>query len=437
MYKKVVVFLLVAVMTLAVFACSQPAAQTGAAPEAAPEADTAQAGTEGDASKTESEAETVKFGLCMPLTGDNATAGQFYVDGAKFMVEQINKNGGIESLGGAKIELVIEDNQSDATQVSSVLERLASDQEVLAVEGCGSSALTIPALATMEKIGIPLMCNNAGPSITQSGYTYIFQTSVYAAEVGETQIAFLNWLRSEKNYNTDKVGIIYSDNDYGVSSAEGSKDLAESAGLDVVYYQSFPVTMSDASSLITGLKNSGAEAVFITADTQPTKLIVNAMQSMNYYPVIVGGGSGFLLPSFADELGDSVIGLCSTSEFSYNSKNITGDDSLNVYVDAFHDEYGYYPVEVNFASMTHVLLFKDALERCAVRDRDAIRDALMETDMNTFVPGGNEKFDEYGKAVNAINVVIQWTKDENNEMVQSCVFPEEFAGSEFLDQRAG
>ena len=57
---------------------------------------------------------TVKIALVAAMTGTNAMIGYYQRLGAEYMVNKINENGGIKSLGGAKLELVIGDLQSDA-----------------------------------------------------------------------------------------------------------------------------------------------------------------------------------------------------------------------------------------------------------------------------------------------------------------------------------
>src|SRR5215470_16448968 len=60
-------------------------------------------------------AETVNIGALYPVTGSMAQIGQGCVAAAKLAAEMVNEAGGIKSLGGAKINLIISDVQSDTT----------------------------------------------------------------------------------------------------------------------------------------------------------------------------------------------------------------------------------------------------------------------------------------------------------------------------------
>ena len=48
------------------------------------------------------------------------------------------------------------------------------------------------------------------------------------------------------------------------------------------------------TNIVVGLKQAGCEVVFPTCYTQDAKLLFNTMKSMNYSPLIIGGGGGFL-----------------------------------------------------------------------------------------------------------------------------------------------
>src|SRR3546814_2774881 len=51
--------------------------------------------------------ETIKIGLIAPMSGNYARPGQVMKMGAELGIEDINAQGGIAALGGAKLELVV------------------------------------------------------------------------------------------------------------------------------------------------------------------------------------------------------------------------------------------------------------------------------------------------------------------------------------------
>ena len=65
------------------------------------------------------------------------------------------------------------------------------------------------------------------------------------------------------------------------------------------------------------------------------------------------------------------------------------------YAATFEAEYGYAPPYQAAESSAAVIVFADAFERAGGFDKDAVRDALAATEMQTFY--GNIKFDETGQ----------------------------------------
>ena len=75
----------------------------------------------------DSDVSTVKIGIITNLTGSGAQGGSYHQAAAEVYRDYINENGGIQSLGGAQIELVVVDGQSDNTQLKTVTQRLLED----------------------------------------------------------------------------------------------------------------------------------------------------------------------------------------------------------------------------------------------------------------------------------------------------------------------
>ena len=68
-------------------------------------------------------AEPVNIGALYPVTGSLAQIGQGCVAAAKLAVEMVNDAGGIKSLGGAKLNLIVSDVQSDTTVTRTETDR--------------------------------------------------------------------------------------------------------------------------------------------------------------------------------------------------------------------------------------------------------------------------------------------------------------------------
>lgn len=377
--------------------------------------------------------DVVKIGFLNPFSGNDAESGMLDTEGARLAVKHINESGGIKSLGGAKIELIEADTTSDAKQAPSVAERLiTSNSDISAIVGTGFSSLTLSILPIIEQYEIPTVTNSSSDDIVKQGYEYIFKIAPLSSDFGRLQVEFIKDLNSEYGLDISKVGVIYVNNSYGTNTAAGVKDMAEAAGLEVVVDQSFPGGFTDASSLVTTLKNAGAEVIFPIAYTNEAKLIYDTMKSMSYNPLIIAGGGGFLWPSLGNALGDKINGTISASSWNWDSKNMMEIPELVEVCQQYEEEFGYYITEHGGPNYMAVWTIKEAIEKCGSTDPKAIKVAiaeLTEEDSNylKIMQPGTLSFDDTGWNTGIKPVLIQWQDNKPRT-----IYPLDMASSELI-----
>src|SRR5262245_8888438 len=81
-------------------------------------------GTLGFPGVLRAQAKAVKVGLIHPVTGFVAYSGQQSRIGAAMAIEDVNKSGGIKSMGGAPLEAVLGDSQSKVEVGVSEVEKM-------------------------------------------------------------------------------------------------------------------------------------------------------------------------------------------------------------------------------------------------------------------------------------------------------------------------
>lgn len=355
----------------------------------------------------------IKIAFFNPLSGSNADAGKQDLDGVKLAVEDINAAGGIKALGGAKLSLVVTDTTSDPKDAVSVVERTLSTEKVVAAIGPGFSNITLSIIPLLEKNKVPIIVNAISDDITKQGYKYVFQGTPKGSMFGQTQVEFLQYLNKEFNLGLKNVAIVYENSAYGESTSKGSMDIAKNAGLNVVLYQSYPAGFTDASSLVTAIKNAKADVLFPVSYTNDAKLIINTMKQFNISPLVIGGGAGFLWPTIGKEMGDAVNGLISVGSWNWDSKNISSVPELAAATKRFEDKYGYFMTEHAGPEYAYTWLVAEAMEKTASSDPAKIRDYLASTEFGGstyggFMQPGKVKFDDKGWNNSVHPVMIQW-----------------------------
>src|SRR5881628_55491 len=140
-------------------------------------------------------AQTVKVGAVVPLTGRYGGLGAQVRAGYEIAVEQINAAGGV-TVAGKKmpLELVLLDDESDATKTVSRMETLAA-QGVVAYLGGAGSDLHAAAASVAEKNKIPYLgIAFALHKVHEQGFRYLFSPFWKSPDIGEALPPMLNSL---------------------------------------------------------------------------------------------------------------------------------------------------------------------------------------------------------------------------------------------------
>ena len=110
------------------------------------------------------------------LTGGLGEIGQRMTWGLQIAVDQVNREGGIKAMGGAKLKAIIADTSSEnPTQAASVTRRMIDQEKAIILAGATASAMTLAAQVEAEKSEIPLVTNSYADGIVTRGYKYSFK----------------------------------------------------------------------------------------------------------------------------------------------------------------------------------------------------------------------------------------------------------------------
>ena len=98
----------------------------------------------------------IKIGAIFALSGSVAPIGQSVKQALDLAVKEVNREGGIKSLGGAKIKLVFADSRGDAKIGLSEAERLILQDKVVAIVGAHQSSVTMTSTQVAEKYKVSM-----------------------------------------------------------------------------------------------------------------------------------------------------------------------------------------------------------------------------------------------------------------------------------------
>lgn len=354
------------------------------------------------------DATPVKVGILYPQTGAVARFGIACTNACKLATDHINRFGGVAALDNAPIELVIEDATSDPTQARSQAERLITQNELAAAQGCYVSGITLVVTEVSERNKLPWLTGSVSNKLTERGFKYFFQVSPKATMFGEMQVDNIRLFNEEYGTDLKKVAIVFEDTAYGTSTSEGLQKGAEDLGFEIALFEAYSAGFTDASPLVNKIKASGADVLFPVSYLTDAILIVKTMRDMNVNAAIMGGGAGYLMPEFWEALGTDAEYIFSVGSWAMD----ISCPSVPWFATEYETEYNEFLMEHAGEAYVMMWVIKEALEQAGSADPEAVRDALAAIDLTegpgSAMPGCRVQFDETGWNSHAHPVQIQW-----------------------------
>jgi branched-chain amino acid transport system substrate-binding protein len=228
-------------------------------------------------------AQAVKVGAVVPLTGRYGPGGAQVRAGYEIAVEHINAAGGV-TVGGRKLplELVLLDDESDATKTVARLETLAGQNVVAYLGGFGSD-LHAAAASVAEKNRIPYLgIAFALNKIHQQGFKYLFSPFWKSPDIGRHTQGLLSLIAAGDRPKT--VAIFQERTDWGAEMAAAWTEAGKTAGYQVVVHGEYAPGSKDFSDLILKAKAANADAVFSIPTPPDGMTIVRQMKELGYTP---------------------------------------------------------------------------------------------------------------------------------------------------------
>ena len=312
-------------------------------------------------------AASVKVGVFLPLTGDNAAGGELELRGIKLA------NKLYPELNGKKIELVIADNKSDKAEAANVAARLIEKDKVKVILGTYGSSLAMAAGNIVKEAKVPAIgtsCTN--PQVTK-GNDYYFRACFIDPFQG-TVMANYAFSKGAK-----KVAIVQEvSNDYSVGLAKFFIDAFKKlAGPDsIVEIANYQTGDKDFSAQLTNLKAKNPDMVFAPGNFTESALLVKQARQLGMTIPFMGGDS-WETQDFLNVGGKDVEGV----EFSsfFDSTNAATPEAKK-FLEAYAKEYkGEQPGGLTAMAYDCYLIALAAMEKAGTDDSQKIRDAIAAT----------------------------------------------------------
>ena len=365
-----------------------------------------------------SQAKEVRVAMIAPMSGPWARQGELMKKGADMAIEDINRAGGIKSMGGARMRLLVVDAGDSAEKAKNAAQRLvAQETDVVGASGAWLSSFTLAVTEVTERAELPVLTLSYSDVITGRGYKYVFQTSPTGGAQAQGALpALLELAKIATGKPLKTVGIVMDNTAAPMSFVKPMREGGfDKLNLKLVVDETFTPPLADATSVVQKVRNSRPDVLLLLPTSVPDdKLVLEKLSEMGLgrgrLPVVSNGahiGAPEMLRLVGKELMEGVMtvvanwGAKGQEKLIADFKQRTGEpwmtqDSISTYGDMW--------------------IFKEALETAGSADRKKVAEAMRNMDTTDgpakFFPGGRLKFEENGRRAGAGLLIVQWQNGE-------------------------
>lgn len=361
----------------------------------------------------------VEIGVVNSLSGPFATFGERYRTGLQVALEEINAYGGIN---GEELQLNIQDDRSEAQSALAAAESLVN-QDVPLIIGSYASSITGPMAQLLTRQEVPLIVlGSADDSITRPGSEWVFRAKHNSTIVATTYFDYFDYLRETGDTELETVALLYGNGAWPVSLADVGKELAEERGYEVVGDQSYDQGTSDFRPILNRFRSEDPDILYIVSYADDGVAITRQLREVGLSADVIAIDTAAALPSFVEQVGDLSEYVATVVSWSKDVQYEGAQDLYERLKAAAGSEPSFYEAEGYLA----LRIAADALRRAGSMDREAVRDALDETDLETPVTTVTfEDFDGFQNQNPIRSLILQIQDGEH-----VTVFPEELAAEE-------
>lgn len=283
------------------------------------------------------------------LTGSEATFGVSTDRGVRLALDERNAAGGVK---GRKVEIKTLDDASKASEAGNVVQRLISEDHVVAILGEVASGSSLAGGKVAQQAGVPMISPSSTNKKVTEGRDMVSRVCFLDEFQGYVVAKF-----THDNLKLAKVAVLFD------QAAPYSKGLAEvfssefsGMGGTVATSQAYTAGDPDVSAQLQSIKASGAEAVFLPGYYTDVGNIVRQARKLGITAPFLGG-DGWDSTKLAEIGGDAIEGSYYSNHYSFDETRPEVQEFVTKFQKAYGDTpdglaaLGYDAARVLFAAM--------------------------------------------------------------------------------------
>ncbi len=345
----------------------------------------------------EKKADTIKVGANLEMTGGSASYGISSKNAIELAFKEINEKGGIN---GKQLELVVADNKSEAAEATNAMQKLVSQDNVVAVIGPNLSSSVIAASAinnSAKVLDIAPMATNPYVTVDQaSGKTkdFNYRTCFIDPFQGTVMAKFAT---SELGVGNAAI-LIDNSSDYAKGLAQFFKENFVKEGGAVTAEESYLQKDTDFKATLTKIKATNPDFLYVPGYYQEVGLIVKQARELGMN-MPIAGGDGWDSAKMPEIAGAAALNN------TYFSSLYSPEDSSDInknFVAAYEKAYGQKPDVFAALSYDSALLVAEAIKNAGSTEPAKISEAMAKINGFSGVSGSVTFDDKHNPVKSAV-----------------------------------
>ncbi len=252
-------------------------------------------------------AQEIKIGFSMAMTGGLGPNGKSALLAQKIWEEDVNAKGG---LLGRPVKLVYYDDQTNPSTVPGIYAKLLDVDKVDLIVGGYATNMLAPAMPLVmqrKKLFIGLLGLGVNSEFNYPNYFVMIPSGPDPKPSFTKGFIDLALAQSPK---PQSVAIVAADAEFARNAADGARENAKAAKLNIVYDKTYPPATTDFAPIVRAIQGTNPDIVVICSYPPDSVGMVRSINEIGFKPKLVGGAMvGLQNTSIKAQLGPLLNGF--------------------------------------------------------------------------------------------------------------------------------
>ena len=378
----------------------------------------------------------IKIGMSMPQTGGLAGGGKASLLGIEIWRDDVNAKGG---LLGRKVELVVYDDKSSASETPAIYSKLIDVDKVDLLFAPYATVPTAPIMPMVKQRGLLLIGNFSFQVNSKVGHDMWFNNAPW----GPPDSWASSFLDLGQKAGGKTIALLAADQEFAQNLAKTAREVATKLNMKVVFDQAYPPSTVEFSSIIRALKSAKPDIVYVASYPPDSAGILRAVNEIGIgdnVKLFGGGMVGLQFGAVMENMGSLLNGVVNYNSWLPEQKMYYDGTKafLETYakraVEAKVDPLGYYLAPFGYTSGQ---LVEQAIKAVGSLDQKAIAKYLRENTHKTIVGPITFSADGEWKETGVVQAQFRGVVDKNIEQFrgpgkQVILFPEKLKSGDLV-----